>query len=38
LIGNKDEILEGYEGIIQALTDTSKLDKESKRLQDEIYF
>lgn len=36
LIENKEEILEGYEVIIQALTDTSKLDKESNKLKSEI--
>lgn len=36
LIENKDEILQGYESIIQVLTDTSKLDKESNKLQNEI--
>lgn len=36
LIENKEEILKGYEEIIQALTDTSKLDKESTKLQNEL--
>ncbi|WP_242971900.1 hypothetical protein [Haloimpatiens massiliensis] len=36
MIENKDEILKGYKGIIQALTDTSKLDKESAKLQSEL--
>lgn len=36
LIENKEEILKEYEGIIQALTDTSKLDKESAKLQNEL--
>lgn len=36
LLKNKDEILQGYEPIIQALTDTSKLDKESTKLKDEM--
>lgn len=36
ILTNKDEILQGYEDIIQALTDTSKLDKESVNLQNEI--
>lgn len=36
ILKNKDEILQGYEAIIQALTDTSKLDKESSKLQNEI--
>ncbi|MBK5243249.1 MAG: hypothetical protein JJD95_18880 [Clostridium sp.] len=31
----KKEILQGYEAIIQALTDTSKFDKESVKLQSE---
>lgn len=35
IIENKVEILQGYESIIQALTDTSKLDKEYTKLQDE---
>ena len=35
LIENRDEILEGYEAIIKTLTDTSKLDKESTKLQSE---
>jgi len=33
LIENRAEILKGYEDIIQALTDTSALDKESVKLQ-----
>lgn len=36
ILKNKDEILQGYEAIIQDLTDTSKLDKESAKLQSEI--
>lgn len=36
ILKNKDEILQGYEAIIQALTDTSKLDKESANLQNEM--
>ncbi|WP_253199480.1 recombinase family protein [Clostridium tagluense] len=36
LLENKEEILEGYEVIIQVLTDTSKLDKESAKLQSEL--
>lgn len=36
VLKNKDEILQGYESIIQALTDTSKLDKESAKLQNEM--
>ncbi|NFE96383.1 recombinase family protein [Clostridium botulinum] len=36
LLENKDEILKGYEEIIQALTDTTKLDKESSKLQSEM--
>lgn len=36
ILKNKDEILQGYEAIIQALTDTSKLDKESAKLQGEM--
>lgn len=36
MIENKEEILEGYGAIIQALTDTSKLDKESAKLQSEL--
>lgn len=35
LIENRDEILGGYEAIIETLTDTSKLDKESAKLQNE---
>ncbi len=35
LIENKDEILKDYEAIIKTLTDTSKLDKESAKLQNE---
>lgn len=35
LLENKEEILQGYEAIIQALTDTSKLDKKSVKLQSE---
>jgi len=35
ILENKEEILQGYEAIIQALTDTSKLDKESVKLQSE---
>lgn len=36
LIENKEEILQGYDEIIQAVTDTSKLDKESNKLKSEI--
>lgn len=36
IIKNKDEILQGYESIIQDLTDASKLDKESVKLQGEM--
>lgn len=36
ILKNKDEMLQGYEAIIQALTDTSKLDKESAKLQNEM--
>ncbi|MBZ9633332.1 recombinase family protein [Clostridium sp. FP1] len=36
LLENKEEILQGYESIIQVLTDTSKLDRESVKLQSEI--
>lgn len=36
ILKNKDEILQGYETIIQALTDTSKIDKESAKLQSEM--
>ena len=36
IINNKDEILKGYEAIIKTLTDTSKLDKESAKLQSEM--
>ena len=36
LLENKEEILKGYEDIIQALTDTTKIDKESVKLQSEI--
>lgn len=35
LIKNKDEIIKGYEEIINALTDTSALDAESKKLRSE---
>ena len=35
LLDNKDEILEGYKEIIDALTDTSELDKESAKLLSE---
>lgn len=35
LFENKEEILQGYEVIIQALTDNSKFDKESAKLQNE---
>ena len=35
MLYNKDEILEGYKEIIDALTDTSKLDKESAKLNSE---
>lgn len=33
---NKSEILHGYESIIQALTDTSKLDRECAEIQNEM--
>ena len=36
LLENKAEILQGYEAIIQFLTDTSKIDKESVKMQSEI--
>lgn len=36
LLENKAEILQGYETIIQTLIDTSKLDRESEKLQSEI--
>lgn len=36
LIDNKDEILTGLKTIIQALTDTSELNKKSARLQSEV--
>ncbi|WP_023975760.1 hypothetical protein [Clostridium beijerinckii] len=36
ILKNKDEILQGYEAIIQALTDTSKLDEESAKFQSEM--
>ncbi|CDF58639.1 recombinase family protein [Thermobrachium celere] len=36
LINNKEEILKGYEDIIQSLTDTTKLDMESVKLQSEL--
>lgn len=36
IINNKDEILKGYKAIIKTLTDTSKLDKESAKLQSEM--
>ena len=35
LLDNKDEILEGYKEVIDALTDTSELDKENAKLQSE---
>ena len=35
LLENRDEILQGYETIIRALTDTSRLDKERTKLQSE---
>ena len=35
LIENRNEIFEGYEAIIETLTDTSNLDKESAKLQSE---
>lgn len=35
LIENKDEILQSYEEIVRALTDTSGLDKEAAKLQSE---
>jgi hypothetical protein len=37
ILKNKEQILQGYEAIIQALTDTSKLDKESTKLQNEMH-
>nr|WP_205610207.1 recombinase family protein [Clostridium sporogenes] len=36
LIENKEEILQGYDEIIQVVTDTSRLDKESNKLKSEI--
>ncbi len=36
LIENKEEILKGYEDIMQVLIDTSKLDKESTKFQSEL--
>ena len=36
VLKNKDEILQGYESIIQDLTDTSKFDIESNKLQSEM--
>lgn len=36
IIKNKEEILQGYEAIIKALIDTSKLDKESGKFQNEM--
>jgi len=36
LLQNKEEILQGYDSIIQALTDTSRIDKERVKLQSEI--
>lgn len=36
ILKNEDEILQGYETIIKALTDTSELDKESAKLQNEM--
>jgi len=36
LLENKEEILQSYEAVIQALTDTSKLDKGRVKLQSEI--
>lgn len=36
ILKNKNEILQGYEAIIKALTDTSKLDKESAKFQSEM--
>ena len=36
ILENKEEIIQGYGAIIQALTDTSKIDKESVKLQSEI--
>lgn len=36
LLENKEEILQDYGAIIQTLTDTSKLDKESAKLQSEM--
>jgi hypothetical protein len=35
ILKNRNEILQGYEPIIKALTDTSKLDKENVKLQNE---
>lgn len=35
LIENREEILKGYEAIIETLTDTSRLDKERAKLQSE---
>ncbi|WAG57923.1 recombinase family protein [Clostridium estertheticum] len=36
LLTNKEEILQGYEAIIQALTDTSRFDKERVKLHNEM--
>jgi site-specific DNA recombinase len=36
ILKNRDEILQSYEAIIHTLTDTSKLDKESTKLQSEL--
>ncbi|WP_392486152.1 recombinase family protein [Haloimpatiens sp. FM7315] len=36
LIENKEEIIEGYEVIIQSLMDTSRLDKERTKLENEL--
>lgn len=33
ILNNREEILQGYEAIIQSLTDTSRLDNESAKLQ-----
>ena len=35
LVNNKDEIIKNYEGIIQSLTDTSNIDIENTKLQNE---
>ena len=36
MLDNKDEIIEGYKEIFDALTDTSQLDRESAKLQSEF--